>query len=51
VPVGFGVLTTEDVAQAGARSGPDAGNKGDEAAVGALETLLVLRALRTRVQG
>jgi 6,7-dimethyl-8-ribityllumazine synthase len=47
VPVGFGVLTTEDVAQATARSGPDAGNKGDEAAVGALETLLVLRALRT----
>jgi 6,7-dimethyl-8-ribityllumazine synthase len=51
VPVGFGVLTTEDVAQAGARSGPDAGNKGDEAAVGALETLLVLRALRTAVHG
>ncbi|MFM9086363.1 MAG: 6,7-dimethyl-8-ribityllumazine synthase [Acidimicrobiia bacterium] len=47
VPVGFGVLTTEDVAQATARSGPGAGNKGDEAAVGALETLLTLRAIRS----
>jgi len=43
VPVGFGVLTTEDVAQATARSGPDAGNKGDEAAVGAVEMALLVK--------
>jgi 6,7-dimethyl-8-ribityllumazine synthase len=37
VPVAFGVLTTEDVAQALARSGPGDANKGREAAAVAVE--------------
>ena len=38
VPVGFGVLTCETLAQAMARAGGDAGNKGAEAAAAAIET-------------
>ncbi len=37
-PVGFGLLTCETLAQALARAGGAAGNKGAEAAVAALET-------------
>ncbi len=37
-PVGFGLLTCETLAQALARAGGEAGNKGAEAAVAALET-------------
>lgn len=37
VPVAFGVLTTDDLRQALARAGGDAGNKGAEAAGAALE--------------
>ncbi len=37
VPVAFGVLTTDDVDQALARAGGEAGNKGAEAAQAALE--------------
>jgi 6,7-dimethyl-8-ribityllumazine synthase len=37
VPVGFGVLTCDDLAQALARAGGDAGNKGHEAAAAALD--------------
>ena len=37
VPVLFGVLTTDDMAQAMERSGGGHGNKGEEAAVGAIE--------------
>ncbi|HET9424910.1 MAG TPA: 6,7-dimethyl-8-ribityllumazine synthase [Gemmatimonadaceae bacterium] len=37
VPVGFGVLTTDDDAQAEARAGGDMGNKGHEAAMAVLE--------------
>jgi 6,7-dimethyl-8-ribityllumazine synthase len=37
VPVGFGVLTTDNDAQAEARAGGDMGNKGHEAAMAALE--------------
>ncbi len=44
--VGFGVLTTEDQAQALARAGGEAGNKGAEAARAALESARVLRELR-----
>jgi 6,7-dimethyl-8-ribityllumazine synthase len=43
VPVVFGVLTTENVDQALARSMPDATNKGREAALTALEMVSVLR--------
>jgi len=45
VPVGFGVLTTEDADQAEARSGGKAGNKGAEAALAIVETLRVLEAI------
>lgn len=37
VPIGFGVLTTEDDAQADARAGGAHGNKGTDAALAALE--------------
>ncbi len=37
VPIGFGVLTTDNVEQALARSGGNKGNKGWEAALSALE--------------
>ena len=43
VPVVFGVLTTDTVAQALQRSKPDATNKGREAALAALEMVSVLR--------
>ncbi len=42
VPVGFGVLTCDDLAQAEARAGGLHGNKGWDAAVAVLETLDVL---------
>ena len=37
VPIGFGVLTTDNDAQAEARAGGDMGNKGHEAAMAVLE--------------
>ena len=37
VPIGFGLLTTDDMAQAEARAGGDHGNKGWDAAMAALE--------------
>jgi 6,7-dimethyl-8-ribityllumazine synthase len=37
VPVAFGVLTTDDVEQALARSFGEEGNKGEEAALAAIE--------------
>ena len=46
LPIGFAVLTTENIAQATERSGPGAGNKGEEAAIGAIETWHVLQAIR-----
>lgn len=42
-PIGDGIITVEDRAQAEARAGGDAGNKGAEAAYAALEAALVLR--------
>ena len=45
LPVGFGVLTTEDLEQALARAGGAAGNKGYEAADAALTTADVLAQL------
>lgn len=44
-PVIFGVLTTDDREQAEARAGGAHGNKGEEAALAALEMVSVLRAL------
>lgn len=40
LPVGFGVLTCEDLAQARARAGGEAGDKGAEAVEAALEVAL-----------
>ena len=45
VPVAFGVLTTAGAGQALARSEPDSSNKGREAALSAVETARLLRAL------
>jgi 6,7-dimethyl-8-ribityllumazine synthase len=46
-PVGFGVLTVDDVAQAEARAGGDEGDKGREAVQAVLETVRVLTKIRT----
>ena len=46
IALGFGVLTTEDQAQALARAGGAAGHKGQEAARAALETAATLDRLR-----
>ena len=46
VPVAFGVLTTDDVEQALARTGGAQGNKGEEAALAAIE-MARLRAVLT----
>jgi 6,7-dimethyl-8-ribityllumazine synthase len=43
VPVAFGVLTTDDRAQAEARAGGEHGNKGFDAAQTAIEMALLLR--------
>jgi 6,7-dimethyl-8-ribityllumazine synthase len=45
VPVGFGVLTTDDVDQALARAGGAMGNAGEEAARAAVEMARLLRAI------
>jgi 6,7-dimethyl-8-ribityllumazine synthase len=46
VPVSFGVLTTDDADQALARAGGTGGNKGEEAALAALEMAHLARRLR-----
>jgi 6,7-dimethyl-8-ribityllumazine synthase len=45
VPMAFGVLTTDTVEQATARSGPGPDNKGREAAAAAIEMAALYRAL------
>ena len=45
VPLAFGVLTTDDVAQALARAGGEVGNKGCEAALAAVEMARLLARL------
>jgi len=45
VPMSFGVLTTDTEAQAAARSGPGADNKGREAAAAAIEMAALFRTL------
>lgn len=47
IPVMFGVLTTDTLAHAQARSGTDRSNKGWECAAGAIEMAAVLRSIRT----
>lgn len=46
IPVMFGVLTVNSEQQAIDRSGPGIDNKGDEAAVGAVEMALLLKCLK-----
>ena len=46
VPIAFGVLTTDTIEQAVERAGTKAGNKGFEAAVTAIETVNLLKALK-----
>jgi len=46
VPVAFGVLTCDDVAQALSRAGGEHGNKGAEAALAAIEMAHLMKALR-----
>lgn len=45
VPVAFGVLTVDTIEQAIERAGTKAGNKGEEAALGALEMVNLLQQL------
>lgn len=45
VPVAFGVLTTDTIEQAVERAGTKAGNKGFDAAVGAIEMVALSRVL------
>jgi 6,7-dimethyl-8-ribityllumazine synthase len=46
IPVLFGVLTTDTIEQAIERAGTKAGNKGFEAAVGAIEMISLRRAMQ-----
>ncbi|CAK7066750.1 MAG: 6,7-dimethyl-8-ribityllumazine synthase [Desulfovibrio sp.] len=45
IPVGFGLLTTDNLEQAVERAGSKAGNKGVEAAAAVLETVRVMQQL------
>ena len=45
IPIGFGLLTTDNLEQSIERAGSKAGNKGVEAAAAVLETLRVLQQL------
>ncbi len=47
LPVTFGVLTTETLAQAEARSGGEHGNKGEDAALAAVELANTLRRIQS----
>ena len=51
VPIGFGVLTCNNLEQALVRAGSKAGNKGVDAALAALETANLLAQSRKAVQG
>ncbi len=46
VPIAFGVLTTDTIEQAVERAGTKAGNKGFEAAVTAIETVNLFKAIK-----
>jgi len=45
IPVAFGVLTVDSIEQAVERSGTKAGNKGEEAAMSALEMVSLMAKL------
>lgn len=46
LPISFGVLTTDSIEQAIERAGTKAGNKGADAAMGAIEMVSLMRKLR-----
>ena len=46
VPIAFGLVTTENAAQARARAGGDAGNKGEDAMNALLDTIAAIDAIR-----
>ena len=46
VPISFGVLTVDTIEQAIERAGAKAGNKGEEAALAAIETITLIRAIK-----
>lgn len=46
VPISFGVLTVDTIEQAIERAGTKAGNKGEEAALAALEMITLTRAIK-----
>ena len=46
LPVGFGLLTVDNIEQAIARAGNEAGNKGADAAMAAIEMVSLLKKLR-----
>ncbi len=50
IPVSFGVLTTDTIEQALDRAGAKAGNKGFDAAMGAIELATLFRALDSPVK-
>ncbi len=47
VPIALGVLTTDSIEQAIERAGTKAGNKGEEAALAAIEMATLLKQLRS----
>jgi len=51
LPVGFGVLTCDDIEQAQRRAGDDRENKGEEAALTVLEMVSLLRQLAAGKRG
>jgi 6,7-dimethyl-8-ribityllumazine synthase len=50
IPIGFGILTVDNLEQALARAGSKAGNKGAEAAIAVLEQINVSAAIRASVK-
>jgi 6,7-dimethyl-8-ribityllumazine synthase len=51
IPVSFGVITTDSIEQAIERSGTKAGNKGVDAALGALEMVNVMANIEAQIDG
>jgi len=51
IPISFGVITTDNIEQAIERSGTKAGNKGVDAALGALEMVNVMANIETQIAG
>jgi 6,7-dimethyl-8-ribityllumazine synthase len=51
IPISFGVLTTNAAEEAIERAGPGSSNKGREAALAAVETATMLRALEGTAEG